>query len=137
MWSSWLSSSSLPALEQTVSFAERRHALLAGNLANMDTPDYQTRDLSLSNFQAELRAAVSAPRKPASQYDASPASSEQDLSKVRDVSRQILYHDGSDVSLEEQVTEIAKNQMLHSTAIALMRSQMQILRAAIAESVNV
>ncbi len=43
--------------------------------------------------------------------------------KARDVSKQILYHDGHDVSIEEQVTEAAKNQSMHNTAVALLKAQ--------------
>ena len=41
----------IPALEQTMMFAQRRHELLAGNVANIDTPDYRSRDLDLGDFQ--------------------------------------------------------------------------------------
>lgn len=134
---SFLNNTSLPALEQTVNFAQKRHLLLASNLANMDTPDYQTRDISVDNFQDTLRSAISSSQSPPSRY-VSPAQSKQaDYAQVRDVSKQILLHDGSDVSLEQQVTEISKNQSMHNTAIALMRSQFQTLRAAISESANV
>lgn len=137
MWSSWLNESAIPALEQSVAFAQRRHTLLAGNIANLDVPDYQTRDLSLSEFQAALRDSIQAhksdaPRSPG--ITSQPPSRQTAQEKLRDVQNQILFHDGSDVSLEQQVTEISKNQMLHDTAIALMRSQFQTLQAAIRES---
>ena len=51
----------------------------------------------------------------------------------RAASEQIVFHDGSDVSLEHQVTEIAKNQHLHGLAVTTMRSQFALLRAAITE----
>jgi flagellar basal-body rod protein FlgB len=51
--------------------------------------------------------------------------------------RQVVYHDGSDDNLEMQVTQLAKNQSMHSTAIALMRSQFQTLRMAISENINI
>ena len=140
MFDSWLSNSTLPALEQSISFAQRRHQLLAGNLANLDTPDYQTRDLSVKDFQAQLRAATDSSRRMETTYvpgkGQQPVTRQQAIDKVRDVSKQILYHDGGDVSLEEQVTEIAKNQSMHNTAIALMRSQMQTLQVAIRESAS-
>lgn len=137
MWSSLLSSTAVPALEQTVNFAQKRHLLLASNLANVDTPDYQTRDISVDDFQKQLQTALTHSETPTKAY-ATPSETEQaNFQKVRDVSKQILLHDGSDVSLEEQVTEISKNQSMHNTAVALMRSQFQTLKAAIAESVNV
>ncbi len=137
MLSSLLGNTALPALEHAVSFSQKRHLLLASNLANMDTPDYQTRDVSVSDFQSTLRAAIDSSKTPASRYAAPGEVQQANYAKVRDVSKQVLMHDGSDVSLEEQVTEIAKNQSMHNTAIALMRSQFATLRAAIAESANV
>src|SRR5690606_1061657 len=54
------SGSTIPVLEQVASFTESRHSILAGNLANLDTPGYKVRDLSEKGFQARLRAALSA-----------------------------------------------------------------------------
>lgn len=138
MWDSWLNASTLPALEQSAAFAQKRHMLLAGNIANLDVPGYQTRDLSVDDFQSALREAVDVQTSPRSSLSQRSAPSAQEAhEQVRDVGKQILYHDGSDVSLEEQVTEISKNQSLHNMSIALMRSQMQTLEAAIRESVSV
>ena len=140
MFDSWLSNSSLPALEQTAVFSQKRHQLLAGNLANLDTPDYKTRDLSLTEFQTQLKAITNPSKSNTTIYvpgkGQQPITQQQALEKARDVSKQILYHDGGDVSLEEQVTEISKNQIMHNTAIALMRSQFQTLQVAIRESAS-
>ena len=46
MLSSMFQSSTIPVLEQVVNFTEARHGVLAGNVANLDTPGYKTRDLS-------------------------------------------------------------------------------------------
>ncbi len=140
MFDSWLSNSTLPALEQTAVFAQKRHQLLAGNLANLDTPNYRTRDLSLTEFQAQLKSATDPSRPTATTYvpgkGQQPITQQQAIENARDVSKQILYHDGGDVSLEQQVTEISKNQSMHNTAIALMRSQFQTLQVAIRESAS-
>ena len=58
MWPALFQKSVLPAVEQTLQFAERRHAILAGNIANADTPGYQTRDLSVSDFQSALKDVI-------------------------------------------------------------------------------
>lgn len=138
MLTNWLSGSSLPALEQATIFAEKRHLLLAGNVANLDTPDYQSRDLSVEDFHTALKEAIAAQGEAVRPGETPPEVSAQTaMEKVRDVNRQVLYHDGSDVSLEEQVTEISKNQAMHNMAIALMRSQFQNLQVAIRESVAV
>ncbi|MCC7334784.1 MAG: flagellar basal body rod protein FlgB [Pirellulaceae bacterium] len=138
MWNSWINSSALPALEQTAVFTQNRQALLAGNIANMDVPGYKTRDISTSDFQQRLHEAITADTTlSAGRSAGEPPSSVPAMQRVRDVSKQVLLHDGSDVSLEEQVTEIAKNESLHNISIALMRSQFRNLEVAIRESVNV
>jgi len=53
-----LNSKSLPLLEKMAAFAERRQEVLAGNIANIDTPAYKMRDLPVKDFQQALRDAV-------------------------------------------------------------------------------
>src|SRR3954470_12818578 len=66
MLSSLFQSSSLPVLEQVVNFTESRHGVLAGNIANLDTPGYKTRDLSPELFQEKLKEAVETRHQPLS-----------------------------------------------------------------------
>ncbi len=136
MWTSWLNGSTIPALEQSLAFTQRRHMVLAGNIANIDVPDYQTRDLSEANFQSALKESIET-RKYSNTRSPGSTDSVSAEEKVRDVRNQVLYLDGNDVSLEQQVTQISKNQMLHDTAVALMRSQFATLKSAITESANV
>jgi len=138
-------STTIPALQQTAMFTERRHELLASNIANLDTPDYRARDLPVDRFQAALADSIENAKRPSpgntSQVSGSrqsdmfgnPVQRDDLASGPRDTMEPIVYHDGSDVSLERQVTEIAKNQGLHNLAIATMRNQFAMLRAAITE----
>ena len=136
MWSSWLTESSIPALEQSAAFSQRRHQLLAGNIANLDVPGYQSRDLSVDDFEEALREMVDKSAEGGvDRYGIAASQVAED--KVRDVTRQVVYHDGSNVSLEEQVTEISKNSGMHDMTIALMRSQFATLESAIRESPSV
>lgn len=58
------------------------------------------------------------------------------FSEVRDSTRHLLYHDQSDVSLESQVTQLAKNQSMHNMAISLLTQQFRLLEAAVTERVG-
>lgn len=51
-------STTIPVLEQVMNFSQARHAVLAGNIANMDTPGYRVRDLSPEKFEAKLKEAL-------------------------------------------------------------------------------
>jgi flagellar basal-body rod protein FlgB len=127
---------SLPVLTEVVGFAQARHNVLAGNLANYGTPGYKVRDLSVANFQERLRDAIEARDK---QRDtASPGiidSADAKLRKVRESLKDVLYHDETNVSLEQQVNEVGKNQLMHNLAVTVMTSQFRLLQTAISERV--
>lgn len=138
----WQRSATMPMLEQTVQFAEKRHLLLAGNLANLDTPDYKTRDLSVTDFRQSMSEVADAKKNALRLNHPSAAASAErvynaSLEKARDVSKQILYHDGSDVSMEQQITDINKNQTMHQMAISLLNNQFRLMQMAISQNVNV
>jgi len=66
-----------PLLKQIAKFTERRQEVLAGNIANIDTPGYRLRDLPTSEFRQALARAVAnmklAPIANGSDFFASPA----------------------------------------------------------------
>ena len=53
-------STNIPILQEVISFAENRHHVLAGNVANVDTPGYRVRDLSVETFQKRLKEVIDA-----------------------------------------------------------------------------
>jgi len=145
MLSSLFDASTIPMLEQVVHFTQARHGVLAGNIANLDTPGYKTRDLSPVNFQNQLKEAIksqqSTAQTPSYAINAELAGKlnestrHDEWHKVRETTKDILYHDNSDVGIEQQITEIAKNQGQHNMALTIMNSQFRLLRAAITERV--
>ncbi len=144
MYESIFNSTAIPVLEQVVGFTEARHHVLAGNIANLDTPGYRVRDLSVEEFQGRLREAIASrdrPAAPAPGRFVSPGDlpylekiapqHERKLADVAEDSKSILYHDDSNVGIEQQVTEMVKNQARHNLALAIMSSQFRLLEAAI------
>lgn len=126
---------SIPVVEQAVYFAQARHGVLAGNLANLDTPGYRVRDLSVDEFRERLQEAIDVRK---ASHAGLPSESIRDyedraMQRVRDTMEGILFHDDSNVSIEQQVAEISKNQAEHNTALAILRSQFRLLEAAISE----
>lgn len=116
-------STSIPVLEQVVDFAQARHNVLAGNIANVDTPGYKTRELSVEDFQERLKSAIES-------RDAHGGRTDR-MAHVARNSRLLTRHDECNVSPEQQVSEMVKNQIQHNTALTIMISQMRLLQAAI------
>jgi flagellar basal-body rod protein FlgB len=135
MYEGLFQSTTIPILEQMVQFSQARHTILAGNIANLDTPGYQAKDLSIGDFQARIREAIEA--RHAAGAEMSPgemgAGRATPMAEVAKRSQAILRHDGGDVSLESQVTEMVKNQMQHNLAISIMQNQYHLLQTVISE----
>ena len=133
MLSGMFQSTTIPILEQAVNFAQARHTVLAGNIANLDTPGYKVRDLSVEDFQQRLQTAIERRGRP--REFSSPGESggwhDTNLAEISKNPKTILYHDKSNVGVEHQVTEMVKNQMQHNLAISIMQSQFRMLQMAI------
>jgi len=135
MFESLFQSTTIPAMQQVVNFAEARHNVLAGNIANVDTPGYKVRDLSVEDFQSRLKQALEtrhngdSVRSPGDPHSASG----EDLAEVSNNPKYILHHDESNVGMEFQVSEMVKNQLQHNMALTIMNSQFRLLQSVISE----
>jgi flagellar basal-body rod protein FlgB len=130
-------STTIPVLSEVLNFAQARHTVLAGNITNVNTPGYRLRDLSQTAFQEKLKAAIEQ-----SQRMSEPLSPGVAMSESGDPLRQVgaslenlLYHDDTNIDLEKQVAEMAKNHLLHNFALTVMTDQFQLLQSAISERV--
>lgn len=114
----WISTGPMPWLERYLDLAAYRHGVIAGNLANIDTPDYAARDI---DFQRELDAAL---------RQASPA---QGPPVVRNVPDLVARPDGNNVSLERETALLAQTQIQFQIGTQLLRAQFRRLQTAIRE----
>ena len=140
MFDAMFDNSTLPMLEQVVGFTRARHGVLAGNVANLDTPGYRSRDLSPEVFQDRLKTAIEDRRDAATRptYETPGVDSPKEPSNFTKVTHDLggmLRHDDNNTSMELQVSEIAKNQAQHNLALSLMTAQFRLLRAAVTERV--
>lgn len=144
MFDSLFNSTTIPLLQKVAAFTERRNEALAGNVANISTPNYKTRDLPVAEFQKALQEAV-ARRTDATQpagenwkftsisaesADLFPAK----LFRIADASSGgITFQDGNDRNIESEMMEMTKNSLLQNMAIELLSAQMNRLQAVISE----
>jgi flagellar basal-body rod protein FlgB len=118
-----------PLLEQVVQFAAARHNLILENIANVDTPNYRQKDMSVARFSSMLRERVEQ-RRTSGVGDFGNIESE-----VENPVSGILFHDRNNRSMENLATDLAKNAMMHNLAIELLRKQYQQMEMALREKV--
>ncbi len=125
MWiDSMLRGTDTAPLDRVIQFTETRHQLLANNIANIDTPGYQMRDLSVQKFQQDLQKAIEN-RTVTCEEQSSVSSAKTDFNQY------LLFHDRNNRSIEKQVTQMTENAVLHNTAVELLRSRYTLLEKAI------
>jgi flagellar basal-body rod protein FlgB len=97
-------------LERYMDLLSTRQKLVASNIANVDTPGYQTMDI---DFQSEFESAMGGPPRPEA---------------VRGLRGK---NDGNNVDLDREARLLSENALRFQAASAMLRSQVQILRSAI------
>lgn len=103
-------------LERFLDVAAFRQGLVAGNIANIDTPGYRTRDI---NFGVELQRAITT-RSPISP-------------NVEQVDGLIERPDGNNVSLDRESMLLAQTQLQFRVGVQLLRSEFKRVLTAINE----
>ena len=124
-----LNQGSVPVLEQLATFTEARQSVLGEDVANISTPGYVQKDMSVDQFQQELAQRVQ-------QADSAAPGSVRfdDISMdIQNPVNGILFHDGNNRSMEQLMSDQAKNALMHNLAIELLRSQYSQLETAIKE----
>ena len=111
--------------DRKLAWIDRRQAVLAANIANVDTPNYRARDLapfadSLSN--ASLAMAATAPNHLAGTIPAGLASS---------AARDERAPDGNAVTLDQQIAKLADTDDAHALVTGLYRGWLGMFRTAI------
>jgi flagellar basal-body rod protein FlgB len=98
-------------LERYMDLLSTRQKLVAGNIANADTPGYRTQDI---DFQSEFQNAAGLPR-------------------TIQVGGLQVKNDGNDVSLDRESRLLAENAIRFQLASQLLKTQIQAVRSAIQE----
>jgi flagellar basal-body rod protein FlgB len=121
-----------PLLERVLEFTSRRHKLLAENVANVDTPGYRQKDLSVKKFQAMLSDRLSI-------KDSSGPGGvgfEGIDSELHRPNNSLLFHDKNNRSMESLMSDVAKNAMTHNLAVELLRKTYGQMDMALKERVG-
>jgi flagellar basal-body rod protein FlgB len=104
-------------LERFLNVTSARHQLVVGNMANIDTPAYRTKDL---DFRAELQRAS---------WDGGAS-----LTPIaRSVPGLLERPDGNNVSLDREGLLMAETQMQYALGVQFLRHEFQNLMLAIHE----
>lgn len=138
------SSGAIPTLEASLRFAAERQRLIAGNIANISTPDYRQKDVSIAGFQEALGHAIDARRaSTGGERGDLPLRSTQELRvdgagsadfhlAPKSPSGNILFHDRNNRDLEHLMRDNVETTQEFRFASELLRNRFELLKSAIA-----
>jgi len=115
-------------LDRTLTLASQRMALIASNLANIDTPHYHTQDFSFGDaFQKEMDNL---------DRQFSPGGTERHTAPtpIDPIDQKYERNDGNDVNLDRETMNLAKTQATYQLTAALMQAELRRLSGAIREA---
>jgi flagellar basal-body rod protein FlgB len=120
-------------MEKFLDLAVQRQALIASNVANIDTPGYKTVDIS---FEQELQEAVGSPQVttgvthsrhiPITPESGRPGS-------VNEVAGLTFRNDQNNVNIDREMGQLASNAMKFSMVAQLLLGKFRTLKSAIQE----
>jgi flagellar basal-body rod protein FlgB len=132
----------MPVLERLIQFTGQRHRMVVHNIANLNTPDFTPKDVSVDAFQTQLGEAIDARRDRTGNHggDLPMESTEQvvvrpDGLELRPTtpSGNILFHDRNDRDPERMMQALVENFMSFRAAVDLWRGRMDLIDIAIKE----
>jgi len=131
---------SLPVLQAVMSFTEARHEVLANNVSNIDTVGYKMRDLPVGEFFESLNEAIAHRDRRGTGEPLRIRSSRHlewdnrgnfQVKPMEMENSNILFHDRNNRFVEKQMSELAKNTLLHNLTVELLRKKYEGLETAI------
>ncbi len=100
-------------LYQKLNYTSERQKVIAGNIANINTPNYKTKDLS---FEDHLNKATDDLKLATTHKNHIAFSSQDNTSsamKLYEVENLEEQNDGNNVSLDRQISEMSKNAVMN------------------------
>ena len=121
----------LKLTERRMAWLEARQRVLAGNIANADTPGYQPRDVR--SFASVLAGATGGPRMAATDPRHLASPSDPMLARP-DRSAPDRAPNGNAVSLDREALKVAETDGAHALAATLHRRYLGLFRTALGRS---
>ncbi len=130
----------IPVLEKSIEFTAARHRVLVNDIANLDTPYFQPRDLDPKSFDSALQEAIAQRRRtntpesgPLYVPETAQVSFKNGRIEVRPeaTDSNIMFHDRNNRNLERLMEHLAQNVLTHKTGIDMLKNEFAMLNTAI------
>ncbi|MGC1780443.1 MAG: flagellar basal body rod protein FlgB [Xanthobacteraceae bacterium] len=120
----------LNMLRERMQWQQARQEVLAQNVANADTPNYQAKDLAPLDFSRQLSAVSLSLDRTNPEHIAATSGDSQFASKNSDYE---IRPRGNSVSHEDEMNNVATNQMDYEAATEMYTHSLNLIKLAVKE----
>jgi len=117
-------------LGKSIDVATKRHGLIAGNIANLDTIGYKPKDI---DFQKTLETEMNKGHSRLLRTNERHYSTGSNTSKLFTEAGRDRFGDDDPVNIDEEMTKLVENNIKYREGIEMLKKKMNILKHAISE----
>lgn len=121
-------------MQQKLKYHSARQAVLAQNVANVDTPNYRARDIKAPDFAAMLSKARSASEMATTNHGHMQPGMSRNGGINASIERENSYElnpIGNNVTIEEETMRVAENQSEYQKTLSIYRKSLDMFKIAI------
>lgn len=125
-------SKTFQALERTISISQKRHAVVASNISNIDTPGYRPKDI---DFKAALNRVLESGQ----ELDLARTNPGHiDLGRSAAAGVEVIEEKGewngyNWLNIDREMTKLTQNNLIYRTGVEVLLRKMAILREVISQ----
>jgi len=125
----------IAVLQKSLDLRAQKQQVIAGNIANAETPGYAARKMS---FEDNLRRAINTPEVSGHKTNAKHfAIGTSAISGVQaEITRQtdsVSFGDGNSVSVDDEMFDLAENQLLYEASSQILKKKFSMLKFAVSD----
>ena len=119
------------AIEQSLDLAKMRHGLIASNIANLNTPNYRTKDIDFNKILRDVlsRRSVELVRTNSLHFPTEKAQ----IESGEIFSEEPFGSGGGSVDIDNEMTKLAENNLRYQTGVELLLRKFSMLKHTVTE----
>lgn len=122
----------LDRMKLYLDYAVRKQKVIASNLANVETPGYQRKQLEFEEvFQTEVDGQLSLQKTSSQHLESRPRLLREPV--VRETYTGSMGHDGNNVDLDQEMTDLSQNVLKFSVVSQLLQKKLSMIAYSIRE----
>jgi flagellar basal-body rod protein FlgB len=126
--------SAFDSLGNALNVLTAKHAVIAGNVANVDTPGYKAKviDFKEAFFGAVSKSGTGMKSSNSSHFNGSAMESSLN-SFIKEQENNSLRNDGNNVNIDKEMMGLSQNGIMYEMAVQLLSKKFDLLKYAISE----